>query len=53
MGFRCRFHGQSIPCVICAEQELIRCEAENKQRKRDGEPEHDTTELKKLLMRKL
>lgn len=38
-----------IPCKICAKDELLRCEAENKQRRKDGIPEHDLTELRKSL----
>lgn len=48
MGMRCRWHGGMLPCVTCAQNDVLRLEAENKQRRRDGIPEHDLTELKKI-----
>lgn len=53
MGFNCKFHKVPIPCPSCAKVELIKCEAENKQRRLDGVPEHDLRELRKIAMQEL
>ena len=42
-------HRTPIPCLDCSKAELIRLEADNKQRRKDGTTEHDLTELRKLV----
>ena len=45
----CAIHG-NFPCIQCLKNDIRRCEYENQQRIKTGEPLHDTEGLKRRLL---